>query len=182
MSDPVSAPPRPDFARLLVQHDRAVLRYIMTFIPRRDDAEEVLQRTATVLWEKFEEYDAAREFLPWALRVAYFEVLTFRKEAARSRLVFCEDVIEKLAETRQGECPILEAQQSALQECLAKLTGDSAALLRRRYCDSQTVPELAAESGKTAKSLYRRLDRLRELIAACVERRLASDGILKTAD
>jgi len=169
------AAPGSDFAQLLVRHDRALLRYIMTFIPRRDDAEEVLQRAATVLWEKFEEYDRSRDFLPWALSVAYFEVLNFRKELARSRLVFREDVLHAVAEARDGLEPQLEAQRTALGECLAKLDADGLTLLRRRYSDSATVASLATESGRTAKSLYRRLDRLRELISQCVERRLASD-------
>ncbi len=110
-----------EFARLLVQSDRPLLRYIMTFIPRRDDAEEVLQRTAAVLWEKFGEYDRQREFLPWALRVAYFEVLNFRKQLARDRLVFREEVIEALAETRQAQASRLEAQRQALRLCLSEL-------------------------------------------------------------
>lgn len=166
-----------DFARLLVQHDRALFRYIMTFIPRRGDAEEVLQRVATVLWKKFSEYDASRDFLPWALRVAYFEILSFRKEMARSRLIFREDVMEALAETRQSQSPALEARREALQECLGKLSPDSETLLRRHYCDAETVAALAAEKGKSAKSLYRKLDRIRDVVAECVERRV---GTLRT--
>jgi len=171
-----------DFARLLVQHDRAIFRYILTFVSRHGDAEEVLQRVATVLWEKFAEYDRARDFLPWAFRVAYFEVLNFRKERARNRHVFGEVVLEALAETREAQSPILEAQQQALQECLRKLSPDSAALLRRRYCDSETVAALAAETGKTAKSLYRRLDRLRDLIAECVQSRVRTVEVAPAAD
>jgi len=171
-----------DFARLLVQHDRAIFRYILTFVSRHGDAEEVLQRVATVLWEKFAEYDKTRDFLPWAFRVAYFEVLNFRKEAARNRHVFSEDVLEALAETRESQSPILEAHQQALQECLAKLSPDSAALLRRRYCDSETVAALAVETGKTAKALYRKLDRIRDLIAACVESRIGTFEAAPSAD
>jgi RNA polymerase sigma-70 factor (ECF subfamily) len=167
-----------DFARLLVQHDRAIFRYILTFVPQQGDAEEVLQRVATILWEKFAEYDRTRDFLPWAFRVAYFEVLNFRKERARNRHVFGEDVLEALAETRGSQSPILEAQQEALQHCLAKLSPDSAALLRRRYCDSATVAALAVETGKTAKSLYRKLDRIRDLIAECVQSRV---GLVEAA-
>jgi RNA polymerase sigma-70 factor (ECF subfamily) len=162
----------PEFARLLVRHDRALLRYIMTLVPRRDDAEEVLQRTATVLWEKFADYDRERDFLPWALRVAYFEVLNFRKQIARDRLVFREDVMQSLAETREAHLAQLEAQRRALAQCLSELSSDDQALLRRRYADSETVAALAGEQGKTAKALYRRLDRLRDAIARCAERRL----------
>jgi len=164
------------FARLLVRFDRPLLRYIMTFVPRRDDAEEVLQRTATVLWEKFAEYDREREFLPWAMRVAYFEVLNFRKQIARDRLVFREDVLEVLAETREACQPQLDAQRLALRICLGELTSDDRALLKRRYGDAETIASLADERGKTAKALYRRLDRLREAIARCAERRMQLEG------
>lgn len=167
--------PGVEFAQLLVRTDRILLRYILTFIPRRDDAEEVLQRAATVLWEKFAEYDRGREFLPWALRIAYFEILNFRKEIARSRLVFREDVLQSLAMTRESKESLLDVQRSALQECLGSLDQVGLDLLRRRYCDAETVAALADERGKTAKSLYRRLDRLRELIARCVEQRLAGE-------
>ncbi len=171
-----------DFALLLVKHDRALFRYILTFVCRHGDAEEILQRTATVLWRKFSEYDPTREFLPWAMRVAYFEILKFRTEAARCRLIFREDVLEALAETRHNQSPVLEAQIQALEECLGKLSPDSAALLRRRYCDSKTVAALAAEEGKSAKTFYRRLDRLRDLIADCIQSRLVSVGAVPPAD
>jgi RNA polymerase sigma-70 factor (ECF subfamily) len=169
--------PGPDFARLLVRHDRSLLRYIMTFLPRRDDAEEVLQRTAMVLWEKFAEYDPSREFLPWAQRFAYFEVLNFRKQVARDRLVFREEVIAALAETRESQSGRLEAQRRALRVCLEQLSGDDRTLLKRKYSDSESIAQLADERGKTAKALYRRLDRLREMIARCAEQRLLSEGV-----
>jgi len=165
------------FAQLIVRHDRALLRYIMTLIPRRDDAEEVLQRAATVLWQKFGEYDATRDFLPWALRVTYFEILNFRKEAARSRLVFREDVLELVAATQESQSQFLEAQREALRECLALLNAESRILLRRRYGDSHPISGMAEEIGATAKSLYRRLDRLRERLAECVQRRLLNETV-----
>ena len=170
-----------EFARLLVRHDRALFRYILTFVCRHDDAEEILQRVAIVLWRKFSEYDSTRDFQPWAFGIAYFEVLKFRTEAGRNRLIFRDDVLEALAETREAQSPILEAQQQALHECLSKLSPDSAALLRRRYCDSESVAALAIEKGATAKALYRRLDRLRDLVADCIERRISSMGIISTA-
>ena len=164
-----------EFARLLVRHNRALFRYIMTFLPRPGDAEEVLQRAATVLWQKFDEYDRERDFLPWALRVTYFEVLNYRKEFARSRLVFRPDVMQLLDVTRAEEEPMLDAQRAALRECLTHLDDDGRMLLKRRYCDSETVASLAKELRRTAKSLYRRLDRLREQIANCVQQKVAAE-------
>ncbi|HWL09593.1 MAG TPA: sigma-70 family RNA polymerase sigma factor [Planctomicrobium sp.] len=164
-----------EFSQLLLRHDRSLLRYILTFVPRRDDAEEILQRTATSLWEKWSEYDSSREFFPWAVRFTYFEILNYRKELARERLIFDVDVLESLKSSQQPLETRLDQQREALQECLKQLDAVGVSLLRRRYCDAESITSLASESGKTVKSLYRKLDRIRELISRCVHQRLARE-------
>ena len=166
-----------EFVRLLAEHDRAILNYILTFIPQRNDAEEVLQRTVAVLWQKLDECDLDRGFAGWAMHRAYYEVLNFRKEHARSRLIFREDLISQLADERNQQEPFLAAQRSALRDCLNSLNGEQRSLLHRRYSDNSSVVFLAEETGVTAKSLYRRLDRLRELIADCVQRRMERSAV-----
>jgi RNA polymerase sigma-70 factor (ECF subfamily) len=145
----------------------------MTLIPRRDDAEEILQRTAVTLWEKFSEYDQARPFMPWALRFAYFEALNFRKQMARDRLIFCEEILQALAESRETQAVLLSKQRAALSHCVTKLNSADRALLERRYNDAATIAALAEDVGRTVKSLYRRLDRIREALVRCVDRQLA---------
>jgi RNA polymerase sigma-70 factor (ECF subfamily) len=161
------------FATLMVRHDRRLLRYIRSLLPHRADAEEVLQRTAAVLWEHFAEYDPARDFFPWAVRFAYFEVLNHRKERARDRLVFREEVLAELAATRMEMDGLLDRRRDALHECLNQVVPKDLELLRRRYAAPETIAGLATDLGTTAKSLYRRLDRLRDRLAECVERRMA---------
>lgn len=149
----------------------------MTFIARRDDAEEILQRVATALWEKYVVFDPDRDFLPWALRFAYIEVLNFRKERARERLIFNVDVLNLLKETRDQLNPDLDRRLQALRHCLEKVDATGLSLLRRRYCDSEKMDAIAVERGQTSKALYRRLDRIREKIANCVERRLSVEEL-----
>lgn len=162
------------FASLIVKNDRRLLRYILTLVPRHSDAEEILQRTATALWENFGQYDTTREFYPWASRFAYFEVLKFRRDYARERLFFREEVLEQLAETRSALDESLEERREALLLCLNHLVAEDMELLRRRYCSPETIALLAQELGLTAKALYRRLDRIRDRLVECVNRRLAT--------
>lgn len=166
------------FATLLVSNDQHLRRYISLFLHRRDDVEEVLQQTAASLWEKFDQFDTSREFLPWATRFAYFEVLNFRRNKARDRVFFTEDVMEAIAEAQAEVSDELKRRRDTLQECLSKLNRDDLQLLQRRYSDETTIKALSEETGKTVKSLYRRLDRIREIVAACVDRKFlpVSDG------
>jgi RNA polymerase sigma-70 factor (ECF subfamily) len=165
MSDPGKI-----FATLLVSNDQHLRRYIGLFLHRRDDVEEVLQQTAAALWEKFPEYDTNRDFLPWATRFAYFEILNFRRDKARERVFFTEDVMEFIAEAHAEVSEELRNRRERLQECLSNLGPEDLRLLQRRYSDNATIKDLSDETGRTVKSLYRRLDRIRELVAACVDR------------
>ena len=161
-----------ELVKLLAQHDRQILRYIMMFLPRHGDAEEVLQRTAVILWEKSNEFDRTREFLPWALHRAYYEVLNFRKEIARSKLVFTEDLMHLLDRERLEQRGYLEEMKEALRQCLARISPEDLQIIHSRYSDANSIHELSEQIGKTAKSLYRRLDRVRNLLSQCVQNQL----------
>jgi len=149
------------------------MRYIRSLVPRLDDAEEVWQATAIVLWEKFDEYDPTREFLPWAQRFAYFESLKQRRKVARDRMVFSENAMQAIADTHQASQQHLDRRSRALKLCLEKLGSSDLALLRARYDSEITIGELAQQMETTAKTLYRRLDRIRDKLASCVRRRVA---------
>ena len=163
-----------EFARLLVSSDRELRRYISVFLQRRDDVEEVLQSTATVLWEQFDAYDRNREFLPWAMRFAYFEVLNFRKMHARSRLIYGSEAMARIMETHEEIREDLEDRRRHLGDCLQSLTDNDRLLVNRRYGEASTILELAKSMDRTVKSLYRRLDRVRELLTKCVDEKIAS--------
>lgn len=163
------------FARLLVTHDRQLRRYISMLLLQHDDVEEVLQRTAVILWQKFAAYDHSRDFLPWAKRFAYFEVLNFRKEHARSKLIYSEDVMQLLSDMQEEKSEELQQRQTALKKCLAKVSEGDRQLLDRRYNAATTVKAMADETGRTIKATYRRLDRIRAAIAECVDRHVASN-------
>lgn len=175
METPPAAPvvnPGVEFAQHLVQHDRALRRYIMSMLPRRADADEVMQRTVVKLWQGFSGYDRSREFLPWAIHLTYYEILNFRKEFARGRLLFREEVMQALVDCRPEYDELQEQRRLALEKCLGSVSKEGIRLLRRRYCDAESIAELATEWGQTAKTLYRRLDRLRAILAECVQHRL----------
>ncbi|PQO33213.1 hypothetical protein C5Y96_10175 [Blastopirellula marina] len=174
MVEPTSSHRDPTpFVELIVKFERPLMRYIRSLVPRLDDAEEVWQATAIVLWEKFDEFDHEREFLPWAQKFAYFESLKQRRKVARDRMVFSESAMQAIADTHQASQEHLDRRSRALKTCMEALEGKDLALLRSRYDSEITIGELASQLETTAKTLYRRLDRIRDKLAQCVRRRVA---------
>ena len=72
--------PFEDLAQLLANHQGALFGYIAFLVGRVDDVPEILQQTNLALLRKAVEFQPGSNFLAWARGVAYFEVLTFRRE------------------------------------------------------------------------------------------------------
>ena len=75
------------FARLLIEHEPAMLRYVLVVIPNRSDARDILQECAAALWRRFPDYDSERPFVAWALGFVRMEIRRFlRKSQRRTQL------------------------------------------------------------------------------------------------
>ena len=55
--------------RIATCQDR-LFAYILTLVPRRDVARDILQETNLVLWRRREEFVAGTSFVAWASKVA----------------------------------------------------------------------------------------------------------------
>src|SRR5687767_6669746 len=165
-----------DFGALYSSSHLDLLRYVLTLLPDRSQAEDVVQETARLLWQKRNEYDSAKPFLPWARGFARFEVLmVLRRQTVRGKY-FSEQLVEQLAEDRVAHEEQLSAQREALAGCLQKLDEPSRELLMLRYGREVTVQQLAEQQGKSANALYLSLYRLRQTLSDCVNRTLRVEG------
>jgi DNA-directed RNA polymerase specialized sigma24 family protein len=79
-----------EFVRLLAACERRLDNYVLALVPNWSDAEEIVQQAKLRLWERFEQYDRSKDFGAWACTIAYYEVLTFRTRAHRSRLLLSQ--------------------------------------------------------------------------------------------
>ena len=85
------------FLRLFAEYEPALRTFVRSLLPSRGDASEVMQEVAVVLWQKFGEFDAARDFRKWAYGVARYEALAYRRDRVRDRHVFDDELVGRLA-------------------------------------------------------------------------------------
>lgn len=178
-----STPPSPEqvsdgqqlhenFMRLFVQYESDLRVFIRSLVPTLTDADEVLQETALVLWKKFPSYQPGTEFLRWALVIARFEALAYRRKMARDRLVLGEDVMELLADEALEEVPLRRREREALDQCLRQLPAKQQQLITKAYTPGVKTKDLAEKLGKSPASLYMALNRIRTALARCIEARM----------
>jgi RNA polymerase sigma-70 factor, ECF subfamily len=164
------------FAALYSAAHLPLLRFVLTLLPDRHLAEDVVQETARLLWRKFNDYDPERAFLPWARQFAHFEVLKARRRLATGDRYFSDDMIEQMAHECVEQEDQLERQREALAGCVEKLDAGSRALLASRYDRKESLQEIAEAQGKTPNALYLTLRRARQALLECVNRALHLEG------
>jgi RNA polymerase sigma-70 factor, ECF subfamily len=162
-----------EFMGLFAAHHRPLFRYILALLPRLHAAEDVLQETNLVLWRRFPEFRAGTDFYAWAARVAFLQVLKYRKGSRRESFALNEDVLETLAARSIESTDYLDSAREALQKCLAKLRVEDRDLILRRYMSGDSGKQVADALGRPQNSVYKSLGRIRQGLLECIQRSLS---------
>lgn len=151
--------------------------YLSSFIPDPGMLDDCVQEIAIVAWRKGPLGVDHSVFQGHCLACARRIGLAALRRKGRDRLQFLSpDVAQVLADTvalRQSQ-PLISSPErvEALQHCLSQLKPDQRELIDLRYKGSgmESLPEEAKRLGKPVDALYKRLERLRDLLRKCVAR------------
>ena len=150
--------------------------FICSLLGNSEDSRDVLQNTNLVIWEKADEFDRSRDFKPWAFRIAYLQVMAFRKTQSRDRLIFDDAFMGEMAEEVARRSENAEDRLEALGRCMDRLPPLHQQIIRKRYMRSMSVENIAEQLGQKANSVSAMLYRVRKALANCVEKALTSGG------
>lgn len=120
-----------DFVQSLTKAQLGLLRYITALVGNTDAANNILQETNLLLWQKADEFTAGTNFDAWATKVAYWQVKAYVRDRGRDRHVFSEELVTQLAESSEDATEI-ELTMQMLQKCLQLLRGFDRELIALR--------------------------------------------------
>jgi RNA polymerase sigma-70 factor (ECF subfamily) len=160
------------FLGLFTAHESSIHAYVRRLVYRREDASDVMQKIAIILWKKFDQLKAAKEFRKWSFGVARYEVLAWRRDLARERerLVLSTETIELMAVEMDRKAEQLDLEREAiLQHCLNKLKKEQRSALQEMYMDESNTPTLAQKFGKSTTGFYQWIYRIRQNLSKCAK-------------
>jgi RNA polymerase sigma-70 factor (ECF subfamily) len=165
-----------EFVRLFGLNQGRVFGFLLTMLPNYADAEEVLQQTSLILWQKFNEFETNRDFVRWACGIAYRESLAFMRASQRTLSTADESLLEQLAADRLDRGEVLDHRRVALDACLKKLTTRDRQIVEVYYFGEQpTVGQVASQLGRPADTIYKALKRIRTALHDCINRNIAAE-------
>jgi len=165
------------FFHLFMANQNRVYAYILVFVPHGPDADDIMQETATVMWEKFETFTPGTDFARWARKIAYHKILDHRKKRGRQHVVFSDELLSLLVEEAEAVLDQTNPRLDALRFCLRRLRREDRRLVRRHYEDGATIKSIAEQADRSVQGLYKVMVRIHNQLRDCVNLRLASRGL-----
>ena len=169
------------FLRLLMESDNRIYAFILSLVPNRTDADDIMQETIIVMWRKFREFSASgdapeNEFTAWGIVIARNKVFEYRKQGKKFHTTFNEGLLEVLERETGPTLSDIDLRIEYLQKCVNRLSGSDRQLLYLRYQKNQTLKEIAGNVSRSLQSVNRTLVRIQTLLLRCVSRSMAEDA------
>ncbi|MBL6707404.1 MAG: sigma-70 family RNA polymerase sigma factor [Planctomycetaceae bacterium] len=166
--------PSEEFVQLFSRIQRRLYLHILKQVGSPNDAEEILQETNVVIWNKFHRFELGTNFVAWSFQIANFEVLKYRDRKRSNKLVFSGDLLEVIAQESEEQEDDLDLRRAALQECLQNLRSADRELIQQRYQPGNTGEGVARQLDRPINSVYQSIGRIRKTLFECINRRLAA--------
>ncbi|MBN2579298.1 MAG: sigma-70 family RNA polymerase sigma factor [Pirellulales bacterium] len=166
---------RQEFLKLYGGCEAWLFNYLLSLLRKPEDAQEVLQETAKVCWEKLDQYHPNTEFRAWACRIAYYNAMKFHERQKKAPLPFSDLFFSGVDVEAVVMADQLEARMAALKDCVKKLPAADRKLLKLRYGPKGTVKAAAEVLDFPLHRIYRALARIHNILYYCIGQTLSAE-------
>ncbi len=191
------------FTFLWTQAQSSVLAFISATVTNFSDAEDILQKVASVAVSKFDQFqtedelksadqltsdqltsdqpvsDAAKSseqssaFTGWAIQIAKFEVLGYLRSLSKDRHKFMAESVDTIADVYAELSGEIDDRRHALAHCVKELKGRSRTILEERYGKGLRTGKIAESIGISPNNVSLILNRTYKQLRICIESKLA---------
>jgi len=161
------------YLQLLTANQVRIMGFICVMVPNRSVADDILQETTILMWEKFENFQDGTNFAAWGIRIAKNKILQHYTKEKRHHLMFDVNAIQNLAD-QSGIYSHGDEQIDALKNCTKKLPADDQKILEMRYLDNIDIKQIAQKINRSTSLLYRKMAKIHRSLLTCIKRQMAN--------
>ena len=156
------------FLYLLTPVQGRIYAFILSRWPNKSDADDIMQETISILWQKFDTYEPGTEFLAWAFTVTKYVISGFRRKRKNNPIQFSHETLEAIKEQAGDQMQGYESQLETLQDCVKKLPAKEINLLKFKYEDGWTAQKIATRFGMSLRTFYRNVSKIHTTLLHCM--------------
>lgn len=166
---------KPKSNRFFSLYDSVHIRlysFLLLLVHNQSDAEDILQETASTMWEKFDQFEEGTNFGAWAVSIAHFKALEFLKKNKKSRMIFKEEYYDLISTQARQSTEDLSDRIQAVKHCLKKLPVKDKKLLSMRYKKNIPLKRISKITGRSSSGICQSFSRIIVMLRSCITRRL----------
>ena len=151
-----------------------MLAFLLRLLRDRFHAEDVLQETMVIVWNKADEYDpgvaSARTWITTIARRRALDILRSRKRRDTLLVEEAEDIRTTLglSDAHESHTPESSATARKLAACFGQLNDEPATCIRHAYLDGMTLSEIAGHLNRSLGTVKSWVRRGMALLQACM--------------
>lgn len=157
-----------EFMSLLVPNQRSILAFILSLVPNKVDAEDILQEALTEMWKKFYQFEIGTDFTAWGVTIAKYKVFEFRRKTRGSKLQFNDKLVHILEVESDQKQKDISVHIDLLEKCTQKLESKEINFLKLRYENDLTLKKIAGRTGMSLQSVHRAISRIHAKLVRCI--------------
>ncbi|QDT66467.1 sigma-70 family RNA polymerase sigma factor [Calycomorphotria hydatis] len=167
---------RGEFLRLFQDARDSIHRVAYSVTGSYSDADDVVQESALVMWEKFHQFETGTNFHGWArVIVSRLAISNVKKRRIAGKLVLSDEALKRVSQVCRGADELLELRREKMSECFADLAEKDRSLIRECYGSNETIKSVAKRRNWNIQSIYTRLKRIKHSMQKCVDRRMGRE-------
>ncbi|MDF1756168.1 MAG: sigma-70 family RNA polymerase sigma factor [Verrucomicrobiales bacterium] len=181
LQNPVPDPPidfdrGESFTRLLLETQPRLFGFTLSLLHDRQAAMDVTQDVGVLLWRKFDEYEPGTDFGAWALKIARFKVMEWRRAQTKLPIALDDDAMELLTDDVEELSSAQLQRLAALETCLSRLPEKQRQVIDERYVDKNTVVRIAERWNRSRVAMHQLLKKAHQTLRLCVQEQLRKEG------
>ena len=158
------------FEILVRRHHRRILGYAISISGNEDAAQDIVQDSFLVAWERLDDFDTSKDFGAWVRGIVRNKCREYSR--ASKHLVIADDVLESVESQHQlwdqREAETDQTVFSAMHTCLGKLPELLSQAVNLFYLQRLSGAEVAQRVGADEAAIRKRLQRARVALADCI--------------
>jgi RNA polymerase sigma-70 factor (ECF subfamily) len=163
--------------QLILRHRHGVVGFLYSIVPDYHAVEDVFQEVCMVALQKAADFQDGTNFAGWVRAIARNKVREHLRRRTGTLLddAFFDGLDRAFDEASSELHP--DSRKEALRRCLDQLPEGSRELLLWRYDEGQTPVSIGSRIGRSRVAVNSLLQRIRETLKTCVERRVVEGRV-----
>lgn len=145
--------------------------------------DDIAQEAFIIAYNRIDDFDRERDFGAWLRGIARNLVINERRKTARRKRILSDNLTDVLINSSSAPENEIEergdddvAKVKALRECIKELPEKSLTLIHAKYDADSSALDIAQSLGMNPPAVRKALERLRESLKKCMEKRLEANS------